>query len=386
MSIAHSSLTANENSTATSNGTLTSLNGYIDPVNLSCGQGAPPTCAVAPAKVTPTTAGAPFTVTVGSNVCGDYNFDIVAQGTDDHAVSHSVPMTFTSTSFVPPDYSLEINNSPLTAALNASATFSGTVTATAYYTSTVNLSCSSGSPPACKISPSSLTPTLSGTPFTVTVSSSQAQTYNFSIVGQGTDPSAIMHTFPVSFTSTATSSTPNFEFSPSAPGSATVKPGTAAVYTLNFSALPQGTAKFPQGISYFCSATSLPPLSSCSFSPAEINAGDAAAMTVTLTISTTPAITALNRAPRSFFYACGMLFLPGLILLPGRRWKPIALCVSLAIALALLAVAPACSAGLQGSTEAVADPGTPAWGPSSVIVTATMGSVTHSEDVTLTVQ
>lgn len=386
IAVANPSLTAYVNSTATSSGALTSLDGYSSPVNLSCGSGAPPTCTVAPASVTPSASGATFSVTVGSNQCGQYSFNIVAQGTDAYGVSHSVPMSFTATSLAPPNYTLEITNPSLTAPENSSATFNGTLTASVCYNSVVNLSCGSNAPLTCTASPSSLTPTVSGAPFTVTVSSSVAKTYNFDIVAVGSGPSPIQQTKLVSFTSTNATSTPTFTFTAS-PSSQTVKPGTAAVYTLTFTALPQDTSKFPEAVTYFCSPTTIPPLSNCTFSPAQINAGATGLQQVTLTISTTAAVTSQRRHAGSLIYAVVLLSLPGLAFgCSSRRRKRFAPLLLFVLALLLPALIISCGGGLQGGSEAVGQPGTPAWGPSGVTVSATMGSITQTVSVTLTVQ
>jgi large repetitive protein len=153
ITIANKSLTAVENSTATFHGTLAWLNtdgsgnGYSSPVNLSCGTGEPSTCTVAPATVVPTASGAGFTVTVGSNQCRQYNFNILAQGTDPLSTSHAPAVQFTSTSPSPINYTLEIANSPPPTAVNTLADFSGTLQGTLCYDYPVNLSCGSGSPP-----------------------------------------------------------------------------------------------------------------------------------------------------------------------------------------------------------------------------------------------
>ena len=54
------------NSTVTWNGMATATNGYSGTVALTCTSGAPATCEFAPQVVTPTAAGTPFTVTLGS--------------------------------------------------------------------------------------------------------------------------------------------------------------------------------------------------------------------------------------------------------------------------------------------------------------------------------
>jgi hypothetical protein len=67
------------NQTVTWNGTLTALNGYSGSVSLTCTAGAPGTCGIVPSTITPTAAGAGFTVTLGSVTAGTFNFAI--QGT-----------------------------------------------------------------------------------------------------------------------------------------------------------------------------------------------------------------------------------------------------------------------------------------------------------------
>src|SRR5262249_37863983 len=131
LNISNPSLTAPETLDAVFDGTLTSLNGYGSAVNLSCGAGAPPTCTAAPAKVIPTGGGSGFTVTASSPQCGQYNFSILAKGTDPLATSHSFPVTFVSTSPSQPDFTLAINNPSLTAEVGTTVNFNGTLAATA---------------------------------------------------------------------------------------------------------------------------------------------------------------------------------------------------------------------------------------------------------------
>jgi hypothetical protein len=70
------------------NGTLTSIDGYAGNVALSCTAGAPPTCSVFPSIVMPTTAGAPFVVTLGSATAAAFNFAIQAA---DGVLTHTTP-------------------------------------------------------------------------------------------------------------------------------------------------------------------------------------------------------------------------------------------------------------------------------------------------------
>jgi hypothetical protein len=75
------------NQNVTWNGTLTALNGYSGSVALTCTAGAPGTCT--PSSVTPTTGGAPFAVTLGSETAETFSFAI--QGTDGTR-THATPV------------------------------------------------------------------------------------------------------------------------------------------------------------------------------------------------------------------------------------------------------------------------------------------------------
>ncbi|HTZ96541.1 MAG TPA: hypothetical protein VMB18_09105 [Terriglobales bacterium] len=381
LAIGNSPLSAYQNAFAIFNGTLTSLNGYNSPVNLSCGNGAPPTCTVSPATVTPTAAGAPFTVTVSSTQCGQYNFNINAVGTDPSGVSHSTAVQFNSNSLAPPNYTLEVGNSPLTATVNAPAIFNGMLYATACYSSAVMLSCGSGAPPKCAASPAALVPTSNGAPFTVTVSSGSVATYNFNISGQGTDPSQIQHTALASFTTTAASA---FDFSiTNVSGPESVVAGSTATFTLQLA--PTG-GSFPENVALSYSAC--PPLSTCGLSQTQVNAGKGAT-TLTFTVQTAAPIVASNRRIR--IVAALWTLWPGVIIMvgarSGRRHKRCVL-LTLVCLLSLLCLTVSCGSGLQGGSTAAAEPGTPP-GVYGVTVSAAMnsapGSPTESTYLTLTV-
>ncbi|MGA8154503.1 MAG: hypothetical protein WB952_26395 [Terriglobales bacterium] len=385
LAIGNPVVTASENTTVQLQGTLTSLNGYNDPVALSCGPGAPPTCSIAPTAVTPTSSGASFTAIVGSNQCGQYNFTIGATGTDSAATSHSAPVTFSSTSLAPPNFMLEIDNRSLTAAANTNATFNGTLSSSACYGSSVNLSCGSGAPPVCKTTPPSLTPTLAGAPFTVTVNSNRAATYNFGIAGQGTDKSAILHIFPVSFVSTSGSGS-GFRFSIiNTSGAEAVTAGQSATYKLQVAAATG--SKFPRGETFTLSL-SCPPLSTCGFSPAEMHAGSVNAQ-VQLTINTTRAVLASRKLSPGrlelLYSAC--LGWPLLIIASSSRRSRLSrrqfICLLL-LTLATLSLMVACGGGLQGGGPGAAQPGTPA-GTYNMTVSATPDAPTQPASIALTV-
>ncbi|HLW88273.1 MAG TPA: hypothetical protein VKR57_07245 [Terriglobales bacterium] len=382
--ISNPSLTANETTTVMFNGKLTSLNGYNSPVNLSCGPDAPPTCTAAPATVTPTAPGAPFSVTVSSPQCNQYNFSILAKGTDPLATAHSAPVTFVSTSLVPPSFTLAINNSPLTADLGATATFNGSLLATACYGYPVQLSCGSGSPPSCAASPKVVIPTISGAPFTVTVSSNSAQTYNFDIAGQGTDPSAIQSITLVSFTSSPASGSSSLFTLINNSGSESVTAGQMATFNLVVAGVK---SKLPDAVSL--TLAGCPNFSTCTLTPPVVPAGEASA-TVTLQIQTAAPVA--TRVQPSFsripaLYAFWLSF-PGLMFtLIGRQHRRLRSFLPLVVLFSLLCVGLSCGGGLQGSS--IADPvlGTT---PSTYLVSVSAimsapGSPTQTVVVALTV-
>jgi hypothetical protein len=275
-----------------------------------------------------------------------------------------------------PTYTLTISNPALTAPVNASATFNGTLIAANGYSSQVNLSCGTGAPPSCAAVPSIATPSTAGEPFTVIVSSVSAQSYNFNVVGQGTDASSITQSYPVTF-STATASNGDFSISNTS-GPQTVVAGAAAQYVLTFA--PVAGSTFLSSVSYTCTSATVP-LSKCSFASASPIAANSRAVQITLTVSTTAAIAPALRSSATWTYT--VLPLSGLLLLSGglRRRKR----ASLVLLVLPLLLTMSCAAGLQGFNSGAGEPGTPA-GNYVVTVNGNEGSISHSLPVTLTVQ
>jgi hypothetical protein len=386
--ISNPSLTALETTTAMFNGALTSLNGYNSPVNLSCGAGAPPTCTAAPPAVIPTAGGAPFTVTVSSPTCGQYNFSILAQGTDPLATSHAAPVTFVSSSLISPSFTLAINNPSLAANVGAQAIFTGNLFATACYGYPVQLSCGSGSPPSCVASPQLLIPTTTGAPFTVTVSSNKAQVYNFDISGQGTDPSSILSVALVSFTSGSGSGSNSVFTFVNNSGAESVAAGQLATFNLAVAAVK---GKLPDPITMTVSGC--PTFATCTLSPTTVPAGKSSAP-VSLLIQTGAPV-ANNRSHPAFShmparYVFWFSF-PGLMFTFSVRWRcrrRVEVSLSLAAMFLALCCALSCGGGLQGSNIADPQPGTT---PNTYLVTVTAamnsapGSPTQSVLVVLTV-
>jgi hypothetical protein len=384
LAISNPLLTSYVNAPVHFDGTLTTLNGYNSPVNLSCGAGAPSTCSAAPTPLTPTQSGAAFTVTVDSSLCGTFNFNIVAKGTDPLAVSHAFPVTFRATSFAPQDYTLSISNSPQTAKINVPATFNGTLTGTSCYIFPVNLSCGSGAPPACRPSPADVTPTVNGAPFTVAVSSDVAQAYDFVIAGVGTDPQAIRHTSPVTFTSTNGShSSFSFTIEPSS-SLQSLPAGKPAVYDL---ALVTSGGKFPSSV-VLAYSNNCPSLSTCSLSLTQVSkgSGDTA---LTFTIATTAPVLADAARALPPNYAL-WLSAPGLIVTLGglgrrRKQRGRFLLLWLIVFMVSMLWLNACGSGLQGSGTGNGQAGTPT-GTYIMTVSATMsGLPQQTAQVQLTV-
>ena len=112
LAVSNPTLTAGPTESAVFNGTLTASNGYSSPVTLSCADGVPLTCVPSPATLTPTAAGAGFTVTASSDVQNTFSFNIVATGTDTAGITHSSLVKLV----VGFDFALN-NNSPAQAVL-----------------------------------------------------------------------------------------------------------------------------------------------------------------------------------------------------------------------------------------------------------------------------
>lgn len=430
--------------TATFNGALIALNGYNSAVSLTCGAGAPTTCAPPSAAVTPApNPGTAFTVTAAGAV-GDYSFNVHGVGTDASATTHDAPitlhvvdfgltapspgsvsvqqgntsptvsfqvtaagsfsgtvtlscpglgaglictfspsasvssfpttilLTITTTSTTPTgtttatisamtagasrtqtlsitvtapvaDYSLAVSNSPVTANVNQSGTFNGTLIAVNGYGSTVNLGCGAGAPPACMVAPASVTPTVAGVQFMVTVSSSVGQSYSFSINATGTDAAHVTHTTTVvfnSFTFTVTNGS----------GTQTVNAGQTATY--NLAVTPVGSTTFPNAVSFTCSGQ--PAGSTCS-SP-QIGAGASGVQTVSLSVTTVgtggiqirPVAKREDYAPFLLWVSAIATVAGGLARKPSARKKG-SLIISVVLLMLSTITLPACGGAGAGS-------------------------------------
>ena len=268
-----------------------------------------------------------------------------------------------------PDYALTVSNPTLSAQVNAIGTFDGVLTAANGYGRTVNLSCGSGAPPTCSITPSTIVPSSSGVPFTVDVSSATSQTYSFNLNAVGTDTAKTTHSVGLSFTAMPN---PNFNFSISAtPPTVAVVRGSTALFSVAVNPSP---GNFPNSVSLSCSG--LPSLASCNFNPSQVPSGSGSSV-VTVSMTTTApssnAATLWNGLP-----------LVAIVLVPlAGKWRH---GISRLILLAIISLGViGCGGGLQGNGGGGSgNPGTKP-GNYTVTITATCGTVAHSTAVTLTV-
>jgi large repetitive protein len=379
------------------NGTLTSLNGYTSPVVLGCGAGAtapPSTCSALPTPLVPTTSGAPFTVAVASAQCSPpgtpphtpFSFNIVAQGTDSAKTSHTFPVTFTATAHSQDDFTLELTPPSNTAATGAPAQFNGSLMGTVCYNYPVHLSCGSNAPPTCQFSPATIVPSVTGTPFGLTVSSNRPAIYSFEVAAVGSDPNATTHSFLLGFTSTGGGSGPTFSFTITPnPGTESVPAGQPAIYDLDVA--PSG-GTFPGNVA-LSSSSNCPTLSTCTLSASQVSKGSGDTH-LTFTITTTAPVIAVahpGTALRPLIYAL-CLSLPGLIIVGGtrRHRKRFVFFLLLALIVPVLSLEIACSSGLQGNgTGGNGQSGTPT-GTYTVTVSGTLsGFPEQSAQVQLTV-
>ena len=154
--ISNPSLTVGPTEAAVFNGTLKASGGYSSTVKLTCAGNLPLSCTPFPATLTPTAAGAAFTMTASSDVQKTYDFNIVATGTDSATTIHSAAVEL----IVGFNFALN-NNSDMqtitagqTAAYNLDAVPLGNGS---IFPGNVNLSCASAGLPAlstCSFTPS----------------------------------------------------------------------------------------------------------------------------------------------------------------------------------------------------------------------------------------
>lgn len=355
-------------------------------VTLSCsGLPAGATCNFSPSNAVTPTANVPVNLTLiittsADTPTGTFPLLIVAN-TVGAPAAKTQDLSLTVTAF--PDYTLALDAVPPTSPANQQVAVSGTLTAFNEYSNSVALACvnrNTPPPSTCAISPANLTPTNSGTPFTLTLASSTAGSFAFGLRATGADPDKKTHDKAVAITF--------FDFQmANQSGTQTVSPGGTATYTLAFS--PQGVSTFQDTVTYSCTI-GLPPGSTCSFSPSQIGAGQAAT-NVTLSIQTSAQASLLRRPGQNVVLYAFWLLLPGLVACTlattgGTKQRRARFYSVLGLLLLLAAVMPSCGGG--GGEESGGGIGQPATqaGTFTITVEATSGPLAHSEPVTLVMQ
>jgi uncharacterized membrane protein len=138
------SLTIFPGTTVNFNGTVTSINGYDNSVELSCtaGTSAPPVpCVPSPGILTPTFAGVAFSVNAGSSTIGDYNFNVQGSGTDPKNTTHLAALTLNVVDF---SMTAPSPGSVIEARGATSPAVSFKITAQGSFNQSVTLSCNAG--------------------------------------------------------------------------------------------------------------------------------------------------------------------------------------------------------------------------------------------------
>jgi large repetitive protein len=368
---------------------VTAAGAFSGFVALACG-GLPAgaACSFQPSGSLSPLAGSPAPVTLtiatsASTPAGTFPITINGTTTGGPVRTQTLSLTVNAGSNSSPAFALAVSNPALTVGVSQSAVFNGTLTASSGYSSPVALSCADGVPLTCIPSPATLTPTASGATFTVTASSDVQNTYSFNIVATGTDAAGITHSALVQLVVGF-----DFALNNNSPAQ-TVLAGQAARFNLD--AVPLGNGSiFPADASLSCSATGMPQLSTCSFTPTQVSSGSGDT-NVALNIATfgaSPAAARHGGTSERLWYDAG-LTLAGIALAFGRSRKLNQRKKKTALLLAIMSVLLgtfACGGGSGGSNASGAGhPGTPP-GNYTITVNATVGSVTRSVQVALTVQ
>jgi hypothetical protein len=191
--------------TATYNGTIDSIDGYSNPVTLTCTAGAtnpPATCTPPSNPVTPTSSGAAFTV-AASDAAGDYSFNVLGQGPDSNLTSTaSVVLHMVSFGLTPPSpSSLTVPDG------TTSSPVSFQVTAGGIFNQSVSVSCSANVPGAtCNLAPGTTVNPTSSNPVnmtaTVVIPPGTNVTLNYTVTLQASTSGAapVITSFPLNVT------------------------------------------------------------------------------------------------------------------------------------------------------------------------------------------
>ncbi len=311
--------------TATFHGTLTAAAGYSSVVSLSCGGTLPATCLPDPAQVTPTSAGAAYTLSATGAV-GDYAFTAHAVGSDANAITQDAALTLHIVDFTVG----AVSPNPLAVSVGTSATATFQVSASGSFDLPVALTCAGlPSGATCVFSPSSTIHPAAGSPVTVTatVHTIASTPQGSSTISISATTSAPVATRTAAFTLTVTAPA-DFSWTVGANTTHTVRAGqTTSSYT--FTAAPTSASTFAANVTLSCSLLPADPTltgSSCTFTPSTIAAG-AGTTSVSLSIATkgpnsgTGSATQAKTAKRSIWLAWLLPLVSGLVLGGAFRKK-----------------------------------------------------------------
>ena len=187
IAVSNTPLTVLAGSTGTFNGTLTAVNGYNNSVALSCtaGSSSPPNpCVPSPASLTPTSAGAAFSLNVGPADIGTYNFNVQGVGTDPNDTTQLAAVTLqvvtTNSAFV----LSEPGAFPNVKAGSTGTSGPITISSQDGFSGTVSLSCAATfGANSCSISPASVNSFPATASLTINGTSFQAGSYEIAVVG-----------------------------------------------------------------------------------------------------------------------------------------------------------------------------------------------------------
>ncbi len=228
--------------------------------------------AVPPASVTVPNQGTSNSFTVNTNtVSSSTTATITASygGASDNATLTITPVA---------DFLLSAAPTSMTLYPSQTGTVSGTITAVAGYSNSVTLSCMGSAPQTCTFSPTTLTPTTTGVPFTLTVANPTSATFNFNLLATGSDSKPTTHQIPL------TVNIADFTLGAPSPSSLNSLPGQSSPFSMQVSA----SGAFASTVDLSCNA----PASGvrCAFAPsAAVNPTQGNPVTVTTTVATTTA-------------------------------------------------------------------------------------------------
>ncbi len=238
---------------------MTPIDGFAGQVSLSCTQ-LPPgaSCAFSPSSVLSLASG-PIqgTVTIISSGAppGTATIMIVANSAGVPSKSQVLPLTIYA------DYNVTVSNPTVAIFPGQTAMFQGQVASADGYTALVTLQCGLGQPSTCTPTPTSIVPSLAGTPFTVMAGTASPGDYAFSMSATGHDRLGISFSEPLDL------KVVDFNLTSVLPSSITVPIGGSSA-PLMFNVTAAGP--FAAAIMLSCSGSAISAGATCSFSPSNV--------------------------------------------------------------------------------------------------------------------